>query len=545
MRSGRVRAGICAVLVALGLPFAGPGPQPASAADAAVVPVTGTMQVSQTSVTAGQTTELIFTYTAVFLNDGTITLGVPAGWTPPSQAPGPGFTTVSCATATVAARDCQLAVSAATGTITITNLYLNVDLGRTVVITYEMATAPAAATISTFTAAEQSSPQGTLTGLVSSPTVAVNCPDGSGTMTVSPSAVAEASTHTLIFTYTAGSCGTQPGGAVTLTVPDSWTAPIAASVTAPGVPGSVTSTGGGSPMITGQKITVPTASLGPGGTVSIDYEMARAPTVPAGYTFAAAEESSADGDLVALATSPEMTVTPAGGSGPQTGQSPPPPPPSQAGLMTVHPARVLAAQPSTLTFSYQAPRAGLPPSSEITVDVPAGWTAPSASASPGQPGYARSGKGVLSIVGRQLMVTGVTLAAGQDLTITYAGRAAPSAAGQSTFAASVRSGRAARLTALRASPAVTVALAGVAGAPDQWLVIVLVIGLVAAAALAAVLVRRYIHGPGWPPVNVRAMPHPGAPASVAIRDTGKRPTLTVHIEPHASAVSSTIRKARL
>lgn len=536
MRSGRLRAGICAILVALCLPVAWPGAQPASAADAAVVPVTGTMQVSPTSVTAGQTTELVFTYTAVFLNDGTITLAVPAGWTPPSQAPGPGFTTVSCATATVAARDCQLAVSAATGTITITNLYLNVDLGRTLVITYEMATAPAAATTSIFAAAEQSSPQGTLTGLVPSPTVAVNCPDGSGTMTVSPPAVAEAGSRTLTFSYTAGSCGTQPGGAVTLTVPASWTTP---STTA-GAAGFVTSTGGGSPTIAGQVITVPAASLGPGGTVSIDYELARAPAVPAGYTFAAAEESSADGNLVTLATSPQITVTPVGGSGPQTGQSSPPP---QSGLMTVRPARVLAAQSSTLTFTYAAPRTGLPPSSEITVEVPAGWTAPSASALPGQLGYGRSGKGVFSVVGRQLMVTGVTLAAGQALTVTYTGRAAPSAAGRSTFAISVRSGRAGRLTALPASPAVTVALAGPAGAPGRWLVIVLVIGLVAAASAAGVLIRRH-WWPG-PEPSIRTVPHAGAPASVVIHDTGKRPTLTVHIEPHASAVSTTIREARL
>jgi hypothetical protein len=353
--------------------------------------------------------------------------------------------------------------------------------------------------------------------------------------------VTAGSTVSLSFGYQAGSCGTGPGGAVTLTVPAGWTTPG----TTAGAAGVVTATGGSGPPATdGQMITVPASSLGPGGTVSIDYEMARAPAVPAGYTFAAAEQYSDDGSLAALATSPQITVTPAGGnnspSGPQTGQS------SQAGLMTVRPARVLAAHPSTLTFSYRAPRTGLPPSSEIMVEVPAGWTAPSASASPGQLGYARSAKGVLSVAGRQLMVTGVTLAGGQDLTITYTGRAAPSAAGQSTFVASVRSGRTARLTALAVSPSVTVALAD---GPDQWLVILLVIGLVAAAASAGVLVRRHIHGhgptPTPPPPSVRVTPHRGAPASVVVHDTGKRPTLTVHIEPHAGAVSTTIRKARL
>jgi len=529
MRPGRVWAGICMILVACGLPFACAGPH-SSAADAAVVPVTGTMQVSPTSVTAGQSTELTFTYTAAFLNDGTITLVVPTGWTPPSQAPGPGFITVSCANATIPARDCQLNVSAATGTITITNLFL---------ITYEMASAPATATTSTFTATEQASPQGTLTGLAPSPTIDVNCPDGQGTMTGPANTVTAGTTVSLSFTYQAGSCGTGPGGEVTMAVPAGWTVPVTAS----GAAGSVTAAGGGGPPTTdGQTITMPAASLGPGATILIEYELARAPTGPGTYTFGAAEESSADDDLVALATSPEITVTPAGGSSSSSGQSSSPPP--QAGLMTVNPARVLAGHLSTLTFTYTAPRTGLPASSELTVDVPAGWTAPSASASPGQPGYARSDHGVLSVEGRQLIVTDVALAGGQHLTLTYPGRAAPSAAGPSTFVASVRSGRAARLTALAVSPAVTVALTAAAGGAARWLVILLVI---AVAIAAGVLVSRRVRRHGWtgPGPSVRTMPHPGAPASVVIHDTGKRPTLTVHIEPHASVISTTIRKVRL
>jgi hypothetical protein len=95
------------------------------------------------------------------------------------------------------------------------------------------------------------------------------------------------------------------------------------------------------------------------------------------------------------------------------------------------------------------------------------------------------------------------------------------------------------------SPALTVALAGAAGGPARWLIL-LAIGLVAAASAAGVLARRRVRRPGWTPAgpSVRAMPHTGAPASVVIHDTGIHPTLTVHIEPHASAAVTAIREDR-
>jgi hypothetical protein len=539
MRSGRVWAGICLGLLALAWPAqqaaaavrADTGAVQAVAAARADTPAALVTQdaitVSPGSVSGGQGTTLAFTYAepaGVSASTVTVTVLVPDGWPAPTA---PGI--VSCAS-------CQ---RLSTSGMAITASF-DLSAGQEFVVDYTV-TAPTSPGSYAFTAAAQYPAALVVPVTPESLPVAVSCPDGQGTMAGAANSVVAGSTVSLSFSYQAGSCGTGPGGAVTLTVPAGWTTPGTTPGTTAGATGFVTSTGGSGPPTTdGQIITVPASSLGPGATVSIDYEQARAPTVPAGYTFAAAEQYSDDGNLAALATSPEITVTP---TGPQTGQSSSP---SQAGVMTVRPARVLAAHPSTLTFRYQAPRTGLPPSSEITVEVPAGWTAPSASASPGQLGYARSGKGVLSVAGRQLVVGGVTLAGGQDLTITYTGRAAPSAAGQSTFVASVRSGRAAQLTDLAASPSVTVALAGAAGGPGQWPVILLVIGLVAAAASAGVLVRRLIHGDeGFPPPSVRATPHPGAAASVVVRDTGKRPTLTVHIEPHASAVSTTIRKARL
>ena len=295
-------------------------------------------------------------------------------------------------------------------------------------------------------------------------------------------------------------------------------------------------------------IMVPIGPLGPGDTVSIDYEMAEAPVSPSGYTFDAAEQSGADGSLTSLAASPEVNVTPsiAGSSSPSqtTGHSFPPPPPSSAGSMTVSPAQVPASRASTLTFSYTAPRAGLSPSGEITVDVPAGWAVPSAS--PGQAGYASSNAGVLSVSGRRITVAGATLASGQKLTIIYTVRAAPSSAGLSTFVTSERSDGKARLTALSLSPSVTVALTGATGGSTLWPVIWLVIGLAAAVSSAGVLASRRGRPRKWAKAgsSVQARPHQGPPTSVVIHDTGTHPTLIVRIEPHASPAAITIRGDR-
>jgi len=62
-------------------------------------------------------------------------------------------------------------------------------------------------------------------------------------------------------------------------------------------------------------ITVPVGQLAPDQQVSFSYEMPQAPGSPAGYTFAAAEQSGAEGSLQALAASPLVTVTPAAPGG--------------------------------------------------------------------------------------------------------------------------------------------------------------------------------------------------------------------------------------
>ena len=558
--------GICATVLAL----AWAAPQAGSAATARagaarggaaamrtaslLLDGTGTMMVSPASVSASQTTTLTFTYTATQnMQDGSIELVVPPGWTPPSQTPGPGYTTVSCPPAIppppIPLTPCDLAVSPAAMTITITNVTRDVHHGLTVVITYQ-GQAPAIGGTSTFTAAEQSDPGGTLTQLAESPALAVTCPDGAGTMTVTPPAMTASSTGTLTFTYVASGCGVQAGSVITLTVPGGWTPPTTTS----GQDGFTTSAGGGPPAVSSpMTITVPVGTLGPDGTVSIDYDMARVPGAPGEYVFNAAEQSGADETLTPLAASPAVMVTappppPQQGGAGQVTVTPPPPPPVHrggAGQMTVRPARVAASGSSTLTFSYTAPEAGLSPSGEVTVRVPAGWTAPSRR--PGQAGYASSSRGRLSVSDRLITVSGAALGRGQKLTIIYADGTAPSSAGVSTFVTSERPDGTAGLAAVAVSPAVTVFSArGALPAASSPIVPVLVIGLVLVACAAGGLAVRRLRRGAHPAAgsSVRAVPHTGPPATLAVRDTGTRPTLIMRIEPHPGDPVTTIKEPR-
>ena len=98
-------------------------------------------------------------------------------------------------------------------------------------------------------------------------------------------------------------------------------------------------------------------------------------------------------------------------------------------------------------------------------------------------------------------------------------------------------------SALASASALAWPTAGTRGRMSDWLPILLVVtGLVLAAALAGLLAfrppRRSAH-PG-PEGDVRAVPRSGPPASVTVRDTGRRPALIVRIEAHAGTTVTTI-----
>ena len=73
-----------------------------------------------------------------------------------------------------------------------------------------------------------------------------------------------------------------------------------------------------------------------------------------------------------------------------------------------------------------------------------------------------------------------------------------------------------------------------------------VIGLILVAGTAGLAAFRPLRrgGHGTAAGNVRAVPHTGPPPSVAVRNTGNRPALTVRIEPRPSATVTTIEEGR-
>jgi hypothetical protein len=327
-----------------GAPAPAPAPRPAAAtvsflSAAAPAPVSpdgaGTMTVSPALVQAGQVTTLTFAYTAAAgqeLKDGMVTLDVPPGWTSPSLVPGPGFISMSCSPV------CHLAVSAAA--ITISNVDLDPLHG--VIIRYSMATAPSDAGDAIFAAGEMSFPGGSPAPLQSSPLVTVqpsspasaspsptvtanssppvsasaspsvtgaggpgrgHVTAGAGIMTVSPDRVTASRPGALTFTYTAGAGGLRASGVITLVVARGWPPPSRT----PGTAGYTTARPGVL-SVSGRRITVTGAALGPAKAVTITYRMARAPGTAGSFVFRAFQARTAASRRAVLATSPSVLV---------------------------------------------------------------------------------------------------------------------------------------------------------------------------------------------------------------------------------------------
>ncbi len=490
---------------------------------------TDMLTVFPTSATAGDPTALTFTYTANLVIDGMLTITVPAGWTPPSQTPGAGYTTVSCPLLIQSAPQCGLAVDPAAMTITVTNLYRDSDFGRTLTISYQMATPPATAGTSTFDAAVQDSSTAAPVMLTAPPVVAVNCPDGTGSIAVSPQQVTASQARTLTFGYTAGSCGTQAGGLVELQLPAGWPSG-----------GSVAWTGNGTAAASGSTIFASTGILAPGQTVDLSYGPVPVPAAAQAYAFGAEERSSRGGTLTPLPGPLTVTVM-------QAYVTPPPPPRAGAGEITVSPARAVSGQAGTLAFTYTAAGGGLAASGEVTIRVPPGWTAPSRTR--GRAGYVSSTEGAVSVSGRLVTVTGADLAGGQRLTIAYAAGIAPRLPGASTFVTSERPDGSVPLAVLALSPSVTVIRAGiVTPSGPAWpaglylLIVLAAAAAIAAGGVAAHLLRR--GGQVSAGTSVQAVPRAGPPATLAVREVGRTPTLTVRIEPQASTAVTTIKEGR-
>jgi hypothetical protein len=403
---------------------------------------TGAMTVSPLHAIAGTGgNTLTFTYTAArAISSGGLTVAIPAGWsTPSTSAAAAGATTSTCGT-----------VGVTGSTIEVTGL--NLVSGNTCTVTYGSraggpgATAPASGGTMTFTTQESSNSGGTLTTLGNgSPQVIVTAADGSGTMTVSPGNVITASTgNELDFTYTTPAGGLN-NGELTILVPTGWTTPDpdgfdpgGLSVPCTGDSASVSSVAGG------HLITIPGVYLNGGSTCVIRYGIngfnsgVTAPSTSGAYTFTTQEASSATGTPTSIGSSPRVNV---GNDG--------------TGTMTVSPAHaVVGSTGNTLTFTYTA--ATTVANGQLTLAIPAGWSAPSTTGTAA--GASTSTCGTVSVAASTIQIGGVSLSSGATCKVVYGSRTsgpgaiAPSAGGPATFITQERSSSTGTLSVL-GSPA--------------------------------------------------------------------------------------------
>src|SRR5580765_1478066 len=412
--------------------------QPPLAVDGA-----GALTTPTTNVSASQTGNTItFTYTAAAggMNNGSLTIVVPSGWTAPSiTSNNAGYTTSSSGTVSVAAQ-----------TITVSSLTL--AGGATATITYGAtsgggpgATATATTGAQTWQAQQKARSTGTLTNLGSSPSITVYAADGSGTLTT-PTSVVSASQTGRTITYTAAAGGIN-NGTVTLVVPAGWSAPSTTGANA-----GYTTASSGTVSVAAQTITVSSLTIAGGSTFTVTYgdtssggPGATATSSTGAQTWQAQEKSTSAGSLANLGSSPSITVYAADGSG----------------TLTTPTTNVSASQTGrTITFTYTAATGGINNGS-VTLVVPAGWSAPSTTGA--NAGYSTSSAGTLAVAAQTITVSSLTIAGGSTFTITYGstasggpGATANSSTGAQTWQAQEKSTSAGSLANLGSSPSITV-----------------------------------------------------------------------------------------
>jgi hypothetical protein len=403
----------------------------------------GTMTVSPTQVVAGTSANtLTFNYAATQpMTSGELTIAVPAGWSAPSTSTSAaGYTTTTCSGGTVAVSG---------STIEVTGISISASTQCHVVYGDTSHGGPGATSPTsgggmpiTFTAQQEATNDNDLVALGSSPSLHVTQADGAGTMTVSPNtAIQGSTTNNLTFTYTA-TAGGIADGQIALVVPTGWSNPNGIITGSCEQDTYTTSAVSG-----GIKVTFDEISLGGGAQCTIEYgygNNATAPSAEGGYTFTAQVQSSASGTLTNIATSPVVNV---GSDG--------------TGTLTVSPTHAVAGSSgNTLIFTYTA--STTVSNGELTIAVPAGWSAPSTNSSAA--GATSSTCGAVAVSGSTIQVTLGSLSSGNTCKVTYgggsgSGAVAPSSGGPApyTFTTQEKSSSGGTLTALSSgSPGVTV-----------------------------------------------------------------------------------------
>lgn len=358
----------------------------------------GTLTAVTTSVPSGaRNRTLRFVYRAAKggLLGGSVTLDVPLGWSHPTVVPSrAGYASAS-----------QGVVSVVGRTIIVSRLVLSTKTLLT--ITYH-AGAPAANVGSQRWAAQaRSGVAGALQPLAFSPYVTVLSADGSGLVSESPDAVPSGARHlSITFTYLAQGGGLN-GGVVSLTVPAGWSPPS----TRPATAGYVTASTG-RPVVHGRTITLPVEKLGGGEALSLTYGStstggtgAVAPGGVAGAEqWSVEERSSPAGVLKPLASPPRIAVLSRDGSGT---------------LLRASGSVAPGSHGDTVVFVFTTAKGGLS-GGAIQLTVPAGWTDPSTD--PASGGYVSASPGSVTVNGRRITISDLTLADTELLTIVYGSR---------------------------------------------------------------------------------------------------------------------------
>ncbi len=280
--------------------------------------------------------------------------------------------------------------------------------------------------------------------------------DGTGTMDVSPGGpvVASSTGNMLTFTYTADSSGIT-AGTVEIAVPSGWTAPQATDSSSPGyvstdaLLATVSATSDGT-------ITVSNLTLLPDQSFHVTYDNATAPSAGGSAAFPTSEADGVD-QPVPLSSVPSVQVLAPDGSG----------------TMLVGPGSVPAGSSQSLTFTYTADPGGIQ-GGTLDLAVPSGWTAPQTTDAASL-GYVTTALGASNIglddsgtltiqPAGTIQVTGLTLAAGDTLVITYGDGTAPTADSYAFTTDESSAGGAPQ--PINAQPQVTVTPVSAPGAPS-------------------------------------------------------------------------------
>ncbi len=332
----------------------------------------GAISVTPTSVRAASKNTLTFTYTASEqMTGGELSITPPAGWTKAKDA----ISTTAGVDVTISGGNLgSIFFEDADQTVVIG--IANLSPQSQVTVKYNNATAQNTVGTAIFVTKTRVSQAGTRTAAQSlldrpSQVTVDKVNDGTGTAAYVGDAIAAASSgNQLTFDFTAA--GTMDTGAISLTVPSSWTLPQGTQFQ-PGYTIVTTPQGGsvGNSTFSGQTITVPINTLGPSQKVRIVYGSGsgssgvQSQLNAGGATFIVKSRGKSGGELKNISDAPNNALQPVvvvinarDGSG----------------TMSVSPPSVTAGSVATLTFTYVP--AGTIDGGAVSITVPQGWPNP-------------------------------------------------------------------------------------------------------------------------------------------------------------------------